>query len=634
MNYKSKTLLLLSALMVASAPMTVDAAETKEQREARIKAEQKEREIKQANMAEFNKTAREFYDSFQRDSAAAMKAMDKILAMVGKPGIDTQRVYGFHNNLKNTEIAAELKTYLKGFYEKMLTKTTGDLKIQNLQDYADFLKKNKMADQDKINAILKQRYSVKDVSPRKMVEILAADLELEKADAAAQKWLNEQKDNKGKISVASTLARNIFSKHKVYGSKFANKYAGIWMELLKEEGSPSAKIQAIHWYAPYARDYALISDAEYSKLMASRYTIKDLSSSDLNSIYCHDIKQENGTLESEALMKKAIAAAKTAGERANVYLALSRTIHNTPVFEFLPAVMENKALADEELYTKREQQNNLRHLLSNYVNRCTATRYTESNKFMNALAVKAKTRIAPAEVAAKAAEADLKKFEFGTFKTMKDRAQANNLLNEKRNEVRKTATQLEVVRNSAVQVYAWLHELNKKFADRYYAPSNPVELKRAIAAKEQIIAILPDKDVRGKALHLRDIIFLAYDAKDYALVKKIAKEILSNKAPELEKDNTAKIWATYALGFTAYDEEAYSDAVKYLQPMTYRNDHVFKDRLYEKLVRSYVALGEYEEALKYTDAMVKNARYYMRARLEQQVQELKERAEEAKKKQN
>ncbi len=629
MNYKSKTLLLLSALMVASAPMTVDAEETKEQREARMKAEQAERALKQANVAEFNKAAREFYDCFQSDAAAAMKAMDKIVTWIGKPGIDTARIYGFQSYMKNTGVAAELRPYLKSFYEKMLTKTTGDLKVQNLQDYAEFLKKHKLADEKKISEILKQRYSVKDVSPRKMVELLASDLELEKADVVAQKWLDDQKTDKDKIAVAKTLAQNIFNKYKIYGSKFADKYAKVWMSLLKD--SPSAMISAIHWYAPYARDCGLITEAEYSKLMASRYTLKGATSSDLNGVYCYDIRQEIGTPESEALVKKAIAAAKTPGERLQVYMAVSRGGYNMPaMFKFLPDMLEKKAFAEEELYTKRENYGSLRNLLANYINRCIAGRYVEANKFLSDLAVKAKARIAPAEVAAKAAEADLKKFESGAYKTMKDRKQATQLYNEKRAAVRETAEHLKTVRSSAIQIYNSLCDMNKKAAKRYYADLSAMELKRAIAAKEQVIALLPEDAVHGKVMELREIIMLAYDAKDYALVKKIAKEILSNKAPELEKDNTAKIWATYALGFTAYDEEAYSDAVKYLQPMTYRNDRNFSQKLYETLVRSYVALGEYNEALKYTDKMLQYARSFMRARLEQQVQELKERAAEAK----
>ncbi len=626
MNYKSKTLLFLSALMVASAPMMVNGAETKEQKEARIKAEQTEREVRQANQKKFNELVQEFYKTFQHDAAAAQKVMDKIIVMIGEPGIDIQRIYGFHMNMIRTETAAEFRNYLKGFYEKMLTVTSGDLKVRNLQDYADFLKKNKLADEKKIASVLAERYNVKDISSRKLVEIYAADLELEKADAAARKWLAEQKDDNGRISVSKTLAQNIFSKYKVYGSKFAVKYAKIWMEMLKN--SPASMIQAIHWYAPYAREYALITDAEYDKIMASRYSLSGTSSEDINRAYCFDLSREDGTLETEALLKKAFAVAKTSGERFNICQTVSRNRWNTPSFAFLPELLEKKAFSDDVLYTDSKFQRTLQELLGSYIRHCSAGRYIEANKFLNDLAAKTKSRIAPAEVAAKAAEADLKKFEASEeFRTSKDRNAVNRKLHEKRQKVNNAKDTLRVVRQAAVAVYDAVHNLNKNAATRYYADPSPVELNRAIAAKEQIISILPEDDVRGIAGQQRQIIMLALDAKDFKLVKKLAKTVLDNQDPQLVSDNTAKIWAQYALGFTAYEEEDYEAAVEYLLPMTSRNDRQFDAHLYDNLVRSYVALGEYKEALKYTDKMIKTGKGYMKNRLEQQVQELKERAD-------
>ncbi len=626
MNCKSKTLLFLSALMVATAPMAMNGAETKEQKEARLKAERAEREIRQANQKKFNKLAQEFYKSFQHDASAAQRVMDKIVAMIGEPGIEIQRVYGFHTNMIRTETAAEFRNYLKGFYEKMLTVTSGDLKVQNLQDYADFLKKNKLADETKIASVLAERYNVKDISSRKLVELYAADLDLEKADAAAQKWLAEQKDDNGRISVSKTLAQNIFSKYKVYGSKYAVKYAKIWMEMLKN--SPSAMIQAIHWYAPYAREYALISEDEYGKLMASRYSLPGASSGDLNNAFCFDLSREDGTLETEALLKKAFAAAGTPDERFNICQTVSRNRWNTPPFAFLPELLEKKAFSENVLYTDARFQRTLQQLLSSYNRSCTAGRYTEAKKFLSSLAAKTKFRIAPAEVAAKAAEADLKKFEAGDeFKTSKDRNAVNRKHNEKRQKVNDAKRMLQVVRQAAAAVYEAVHELHRTAAARYYADPSPAELKLAIAAKEQIISILPEDDVRGIAGQQRQIIMLALDAKDYKQVKKLARSVLDNQDPRLISDNTAKIWAQYALGFTAYEEEDYETAVEYLLPMTSRNDRQFDARLYDNLVRSYVALGEYKEALKYTDKMIKTGKGYMKNRLEQQVQELKERAD-------
>ncbi len=627
MKFKNKTLLFLSSLAVAVVPMASAAEETKEQQAARLKAE---RELKQQNSKKFNELAGEFYMSFQIDAKRAMTVMDQILALAGQPGVDIQRIYGFHSNLARSEKADELRLYLKGFYEKMLTRTTGDLKVQNLQDYADFLKKHKLADQAKIDAVLAERYKVKDISFRKLAEIYAAELELEKADAAGEKWLAAAKDDREKINTASHLARNVFSRYKVYGSKFADKYAKIWMSLLKD--NPSAMISAINWYGPYAQTYALISDAEYEKIMASRYSLPGATSADLCTAYVHDIEREASLQEADNLWKKAFAAAKTAAERFRIYQAICRVrVHGRnidPLKKHRAALWERVLTGDKELYDSERWAGTLKQILDNYIYHSNLN-YTDANKFLNALAADIRKLIAPADVAATAAEADLKKFE-SESKNMKDRQQAQNTITDMRNKMRDARTKAENVRTAAITVYTALANLNQKYAARYYAAPSPMELKRAIAAREQIIALIPENRDGEKLTQKREMAKLALDAKDYALVKKLAKEVLSTPVnPKNPKTyETEKIYVTYYLGFTAYDEENYKDAVEYLQPMTYRNDYHFNERLYDNLVRSYVALGQYKDAVKYTDNMIKYAKHYLRSRLQEQVKELKERAEE------
>ncbi len=626
MKFKNKTLLFLSSLAVAVVPMASAAEETKEQQAARLKAE---RELKQQNSKKFNELAGEFYMSFQIDAKRAMTVMDQILALAGQPGVDIQRIYGFHSNLARSEKADELRLYLKGFYEKMLTRTTGDLKVQNLQDYADFLKKHKLADQAKIDAVLAERYKVKDISFRKLAEIYAAELELEKADAAGEKWLAAAKDDREKINTASHLARNVFSRYKVYGSKFADKYAKIWMSLLKD--NPSAMISAINWYGPYALSYALISDAEYEKIMASRYTLPGVTGEDISAAYAHDIERECAMLESEALWKKALAAAKTAQERFRIYLAICRVRSHNITLELKKhraALWEKVLVSDKELYDSERWAGTLKQILDNYIHHAPLN-YTDANKFLSTLAADIRKLIAPADVAATAAEADLKKFE-AESRNMKDRQLAQKTITDMRNKMRDARTKAENVRTAAITAYTALANLNLKYAARYYADPSPMELKRAIAAREQIIALIPENREWEKLTQKREMAKLALDAKDYALVKKLAKEVLSAKAdPKNPKTyETEKIYVTYYLGFTAYDEENYKDAVEYLQPMTYRNDYHFNERLYDNLVRSYVALGQYKDAVKYTDNMIKYAKHYLRSRLQEQVKELKERAEE------
>ncbi len=623
MKYKTKILLLLSAFAVAAAPMISYGAETKEQKEARLKAEKAERELKQANAKKVNELYQQFYKSFQNDPERTKKILDEIVGMVGVPGgPDIQRVYGFHTNLIRNEKAAEYKEYLKGFYEKMLTMTAGDLKAQNYQDYADFLKKNKMADEKKTAELLASRYQVKDVSGKKLVEMYAADLELEKADAVAQKWLAEQKDSKGRINVTSHLAKNVFSKYKVYGSVFADKYAKLWLAELKD--SPADMISAIHWYAPYARQYALITDAEYDKLMASRYTLPGAASKDINNAYCFDIIREAGSVEREELFKKATAAAKTSRERIEVYKAVSRKpYHGAPDLKILPQLLEKALTEEESLYTDRWV---MRDIVNSYVG-CSDLRFAEAEKFLNDLAVKAIKRASDLTAKIKAAEQAFEKFKDGEFKTMKDRTQASKLHQEKTAFVRDLKAQQNVVNDALVSIYSALSNLEKKHAVRYYDDPNPVLLKRAIDARQKLANFLPADNMNGKLEQQREMVLLALDSQDYALVRKIAGEILSVKDPKFEKHN-ALIWAKYALGFAAYEEEDYAKAIEILLPMTERNDYNFNERLYDNIVRSYVALGQYDEALKYTDKMVQSAKWFMRERLKQQVEELKERAKE------
>ena len=84
-------------------------------------------------------------------------------------------------------------------------------------------------------------------------------------------------------------------------------------------------------------------------------------------------------------------------------------------------------------------------------------------------------------------------------------------------------------------------------------------------------------------------------------------------------------------GFSAYNREDYEEAVKYLKEVADNGaPHIRDARLYETLVRAYTALGRYDDALKYADAMVSTAPGYMKSRIKQQADILKERAAEAK----
>ncbi len=458
---------------------------------------------------------------------------------------------------------------------------------------------------------------------KKAIEETAKALDLEKADALGDEWLKAETDPGQKIAAANHLARNVFSKYKVYGSKFANKYAKILMDLQKDK--PADLIRTIQWYAIYARDYALISDEECEKMIAGCYTLPGITSKEIVSMRCFEIQREESKTDACALAAKALKDAATSEERHSIYIAATRTRQGDPVCRAVVDLLEKTAFKDDAFFTERSGQNRIRELMNNYIAGCTDGRYEEAEKFLTEFSARAKSLIAPAKTAYENAEKEFTTYQEGGFKTDKDRKAAGEKLNDLRKKFQEAKDKFAFVKQANVQLQEGLVNFYTKFAKRYYDEPSPVILKKASKAREDIISILSPDETTGIANQQRRIIFLAYDAKDYALVKKMAQLILDNNAEALEKDKSYKAWAQYGLGFAAYDEGDYEKAIEYLVPLTERNDREFNQRLYEKIVRGYVALGNYREALKYTDKMVEFGPRYMKDRYLQQIEELKER---------
>ncbi len=459
---------------------------------------------------------------------------------------------------------------------------------------------------------------------KKAIEEVAKTLDLEKADQLGEAWIKAETDVGQKIAAATYLARTVFSKYKVYGSKFANKYAKIIMGLQKDK--PADFIRTIQWYAVYARDYALITDEEFDKMIADCYTLPGVTSQEIVSMRCFEIQGEESKTDACALAVKALDHdAKTPGERISIYQAIARVRHGDSVCPALVELLEKRAFQEDAFFTERAFTGRLREIANNYVTGCTDARYEEANKFLTGFAARAKGFVVTAKAAFEKAEKEFNSYEDGGFKTDKDKRAAGKKRDELRKIFNDAKEKLRVARESTVFLHEARVNFYTKFAKRYYDEPSPVMLKKAIAVREEILAILSPDDERGKVNQQRRIMFIAYDAKDYAHVKKMAAIILSNTDANIEKDTSFKAWANYALGFVAYDEEDYEKALAFLVPLTTRNDREFNQRLYEKIVRSYVALGNYKEALKYTDKMVEFAPRYMKDRYKQQIEELKER---------
>lgn len=645
---KHKTIWFLSCLAaaVALAPMTLDAApanETKEQREARQKLERENRSKYNDLYSKFNTlcAARKFAD--------ADPIVTEMLSMLGKPGVAThnQAWTQIRNPLTwgNDKVGLEI---LHRVYENILPKVTGDAKIDAIQSYSEFLQKNKKGTEEKIKALLAERYKVKDISSRKMVECLIFDGDLEKAEPVADKMIADEKDINKKISVLEWLAKRAFSNLKVYGSKYSNKY---YKMLLNMEMEADRKVGMIQDYANFARQYAILSDEEIDKLLASRLTLKGLTNKGKISCICYDINQARYLGDSEllySLWMKSVTMPKTDAERISLYNTLGNAFWDVQKHPKHPEIFEKYILADVDLYVRASSSHYYSSHLNGYNRFCRAGRFAEAEKFMNSLLVKSSVIVGQKLKDFKAAEKNIETLAatVDKLKADEDKTQDNaakskirdqrnkvqNTLNEARREINPVKRSYDSARRVYIATCDGMKNMYVNEAQRYYEPADPATLKKAVAILDKQFAAYDDNETSSKLRVLVNIAKYSVQAGDYAKA-----EAAAAKAKELLGDSTNREFlAQYAntlvhQGLARYAQEKYQEVIDILLPIREIIDtgRDFKGEYYDALVRSYVALGQYKEALKYTDQMVMFAPGYMKNRLKSHVDELKERAAEA-----
>ena len=554
--------------------------------------------------------------------------------------------------------AAQLKKY----YEFLITRASGDIKAGWITEYAALLKSQKLASDEEIAKLLASRYAVKGLTEAKRFQMLVGDDELEKADAIARKLLAEAKDPKEKAGMIRGFIRE-FSSKKVFGSDLADKY----YKLLLAELTGGAKAEAIQEYAGFLEKYVIVSDEEIAKLLASRYAIPALTKTELAGCLLYDIKATQGSEEKKTAYLSGLEKIKDdTSARLRFYSNLTGGTGVWRAEFYMNVIFKDDAVihGDTALYDR----------MLGYFNGNGYLRVIpQAEKFLAGEQARTQKELADATAAGKAArdavyaakvEADAKNKVFkdaeeklksnrdpkntGALQQARNQTwdafvKANNSLKEKEGALRSA----DGVTNTALRRFHAVCNAQERFyvriAQRYYEGPDPVYIRKAVNA-----LMRKYESISGSPVSRMDVLIaitrLAIDNADGRVststslddvlgkVMGLAAGIAAPSDPRTLQDfNARKLMLGKYAGYAAYNQENYEEAVKYLQPIADGGAaHIRDGRLYETLVRAYTALGRYDDALKYTDAMISTAQGYMRSRFKQQVENLKQRAAEAK----
>lgn len=503
------------------------------------------------NMNLFNKAVA------AKDNAAAQKYADALIKQlkdIQQPNIVisycTTMIRAYQN-------AKDLKT-VERLYKEMIKATNGNDKATLMTRYADFLKKNKLAKPDEIKKILDDRYKVKGLSDFMLFDLLAADKRLEEADAVAKRL---PQDSKTVARILSAFQRNGF-----YGSLFAQKYFKKQLELTTD---PVKKIQEMQKYADYCRTYALMTDEEIDKYLATRSQVPGLTDNGRFEIKLYDLQKAPDKETRIKIARELIGLVKT--ESQNVFLS-----NNMRHLGTIPEVFE---IYEKHILQNTKTAGPIVHCAASYTAISkNAGRYKEAEKFLAALALKENT----------------------------------------------------------VGHYKALASFYEVFAQRYYAVQDPVLLKKAMAAYQKAYSLAPEDDCYLKMEILLRLTDLSRRINDRNGVERYAKQGMAMEIPEKYRfkqncENAKAFLFAMPRAEAAYAENDFEAVVKILEPVIGKRQHFpgafspDNGTAYEILVRSFVALKQYDNALKYTDDMIRTAPHYMRQRLTIQVNELKQR---------
>ncbi len=356
----------------------------------------------------------------------------------------------------------------------------------------------------------------------------------------------------------------------IYGSTYALKFYKKRIDLAQEADK---KVVALQEYADFCREYAFLTDEEIEKLLATRSTLSGLTEHGRWAIKLYDFRNTPDQAVRIKILKELSAQSKTNYQ----FRDLNNLIAKMPP---VPEVFETY----EKTILPALDANAIQGYAGNYVTASRkANRYKESVNYLSDLALAKKTP----------------------------------------------------------QHFCVLAAAYDAFSKRYYAEPDPILLERAMLAYQTAYELLPEDDCYKRMEVLLRLTDLACRRNNRSEVESFAAmgmnmEIPSGYRQKTPCENAKRYLFALPQAMMAYAENDFTTVVAILKPVLGKRVHFpggtspDNGTAYEIFVRSLVALGEYREALKYTDDMIRTAPGYMRERLKVQVNELRQRAAEKK----
>lgn len=659
------------ATLCAQAKMTPE-QQKKAAAEAKAKAD---REARQKAFEEY----RAIYNEAMKLSRE--NQYSKIAPLCEKMLVSFDKIAKFgpisQNELRGFEAIAHIyrwqwknfKNETKHFYEEIIKRGDGDVAVGWIEMYAQFLKEQRMMKAEEIAKVLETRYKVKNISEPRLIRLLISDGKLTEADAKIVKLVAAEKEPEKKIGVYRQFLNN-FKDKRVYGAQFANKY---YKELMKLTTEPNSKCRLMGEYANFAEQFAFLSMDEVDKLKADRRKIPGLSKEMQLDLLCGDIHNVMLPEEAQAVVEKAMAAAgddvkmrtKVLSACQSAFLGREAYVRMRDVAWF-HSFWEKNIIALPPILGYHVYSGFLSSYLSDMA---TTDKLGDVEKMFQrfvASSLKHK-KAAAADYAKKLAEkkaldkklTDLKlgidelNKQIREEKDNAKRAAMEKRIKNMREDYNATNASCGAAGRTAGAAYDALNKHNEhlsisynmlsecylKLGRRYMESTDPVFLRKAIAVQKQRIANVDS--VYDKMASYSRIMNFAIEAEDYALARQIyaeAKVYAEKEIAKLDPRHKHPIdrirgsvdIMKYPLAFISYYEEDYAKAIELLLPLTENTHRDYVGRVYEFIVRAYVAQGEYANALKFTDKMVDNAPWYMKNRFKQMISEMKERMAEAK----
>jgi len=666
MKHATLFLTLCIAAAVPAGMMAADAPKNAAQAAAEAKAKaEAEAKLRRENQEKYNAGVKAYGEALAKgDVAAAEKAAMNVFACFGKPGApeNLSRYAGDLINRIRGEKKKEIQPLCRKLYEKVIALAQSDYKVAMINEYAGYLKNFKLAKPEEIAKLLEQRLQVKDLSAKCLYGVYLSIDDLAKAEAFIEKHLAsvEEKDRLREMDQAIS---KILEK-KVYGSELAAKYYKKRIDL-----SPTAdeKARILEIYANFLKEYCLVPDEEADKIKASRWSLPGLTPAGRVSCYFEDLKAVELQSEKKAFVDKILAEFKDNAElRIKIYRQCWRIKG--------PAFLEKVVFSDPAVRGTKEADNPgfYKDFMREYDNRCFIGRYAEVEKFLaseeertlNAFRnAKSESGVMAGRLNAARSRVDsLRKDDGNTHDALRNagnnKVQRENLqkrigdlrsqLDQAQKAESEAVTALRAadtaVKNALIRYEAVMDAQIRYFdavSIRHYDSKNPVTLKKAIAAvQRKLDVVLPFRDDMYKVDCTIRMMNLAYAAKDDELVLRLAasieKTIKDNAADT--KNRWAYVFQDKArvvqkiLALVAYRQEDYEKCIALTTPLLpfEKNWGLGVHELYEPYVRSSVAVGDLETAVKYSQKMIDAAPGWLRSRLKTQVEELKERLEESK----